>query len=514
MQKLAIVLILVIAYLVTKEVLVPGLFFPIHDTTHVARAYFLEQNLAKGLFPPIWADTANFGYGYPLLHFYAPLAYYLILLFKQFTSSYLIGLELTMTLGAVVAGLGMYQLARKWGRGVGLLSAAAFLLSPYLAVNLYVRGALAELWSIALLPWLFLVWRDLSPKFSSILRTALTSSLFLLSHNLIPLITTPFLLAWVGLYQRHRPKAVLLAGLLTLGLSAFYLGPLLLERGFTQVEQIAKTTNYRLHFVEPWQLINSTWGFGGSAPGVEDGMSFKLGKFHLLLAALSFLLYFLRPKLKKTVIFFLFAFFFAALMATPLSRPLWDALPYLQLVQFPWRFLSLMIFFLAIAIGFSLSLFTNKILKILFLLFSLSFLLFYNLKYFRPQTKLAISDATYLEGSYITESLATIIPEYLPAWMPTFPVTPAADLPPTLEGPATVILPRAYYPTWRVLLDGQPVPFSPSPDGLITLEVPPGSHILSLTQSHTPPESISLTITLISLVLALYYYYRTRHDQA
>jgi len=494
--------ILLLSFFVGRFLVYPG-FFPVHDTTHIARLYLMDQAVRAGQFPPIWADTANFGYGYPLFHFYAPLSYYYGLLLKLFLPSYLLAIKSSFLTALVLAGWGMYLLCKQAFKQTylsSLLAAFAFLLSPYLAVDLYVRGALAELWATALLPWLFLAWHKLSLKPRSILITALITTLFLLSHNLIPLITFPFLLVWIFLHHYRLLKPVFLASLFAFGFASFYLLPLLFEQRFTALATIARTTNYSLHFVQPWQLLNSSWGFGGSAPGVEDGLSFKLGKLHLLLAALSLPLFFRRRRfIYRTVLLF---FIFAVCFATPLTRPLWDLLPPLQMVQFPWRFLALMIFLLAILIGFSPSLISNSVIKTGYVLGAIFLLLFFNLKYFHPQSQDRITDSTYLEGDYIPANLARIVPEYLPAALPGLANASASALPREVVGPQALTLPRAYYPTWLVKLNGEKVPASPTPDGLLRIKVPEGTHVLTLSQGHTPLELFALSLSLLTLIIA------------
>ena len=310
MRKLVFILFVLLAYLLFRPIL-GDVWYTMHDTTHIARTYLLEKSLGSGQIPALWAADLLEGRGYPLFHFYAPLVYYLALLFKFITGSYFLGFKTLLILTAITGMTGMYFLTRRYGRASGIIASVAYSILPYAAVNLYVRGAYAEYLAMALLPWVFYCWTDLTTKKSQ-LRAGLVTALFLLSHNLIPIITTPFLFGWILLHWTKRATHYLLPFILILTLSAFYLIPLLFERNFVQADQIAQTTDYSLHFVSPSQIWNSTWGFGGSAPGVEDGMSFKLGKLQLILAVLGALL----------------AFF----MATSYSSFLWQSLPFLRIV--------------------------------------------------------------------------------------------------------------------------------------------------------------------------------------
>ena len=58
-----------------------------------------------------------------------------------------------------------------------------------------------------------------------------------------------------------------------------------------------------------------------------------------------------RPPTADRRVYLLLGSLIAVFMITPLSRPLWDHLPLLPFTQFPWRFLSVASFFLALLAG-------------------------------------------------------------------------------------------------------------------------------------------------------------------
>lgn len=482
-------LFLALTFFLLKPIL-GNVWYSMHDTTHVARLYLMEQTIRAGQFPPIWAEAVNNGFGYPLFHFYAPLFYYVALLLKLIVGSYFTALKLTLFSTIFLGMFGMYRLLKKWGRAPAILAGVAFGTLPYLAVDLYVRGAYSELLAMSLLPWLFYSWQNLSSRSRQITAGVITT-LFLLSHNLIPLITFPFICIWIVLHHKNRLKYLIFPALLTLLLSAFYLLPLFFERSFVQADTVAKTTDYALHFVVPSQLWNSTWGFGGSALGIEDGFSFKVGKIPLLLALSSVGFLLLRRK-RRFLSFFAFSALFSIFMLTSYSKFIWDRVGVLQIVQFPWRFLTLVGFFVSILAGLSLTLIKPKIFRILGLFFVVVCLLFINLKLFVPQTTFypELSDFT---GQTYLDTISSIIPEYQPRWLQETPSVPA--------GP----LDRSYYPTWKVKVDGQFVPTSPSDIGLLSYPNPNNSSDVELLQSHTNLEKFGYFLTILGLISLLYY---------
>lgn len=482
----------IVAWLLLRPIL-GDVWYPTHDTTHIARLYLMESTIRGGQFPPIWSDVLNGGLGYPLFHFYAPLFYYLSLLLKLFVGSYFVAIKTTLFLSLLAGMWGMYLLVKNWaGRASAVISAISFGTLPYVALNLYVRGAYAELLSVSLLPWLFYAWQKLSTR-SQIIAGSTVTALFILSHNLIPLITLPFLLVWI-LYH-HWPKltSVFIPIILTLLLSAFYVLPLAFERNFVQAEAVARTTRYDHHFVYPTQLWNSTWGFGGSGVGVEDGMSFKVGKLHLLLAVLSTLILLVaKSRQRPRVILLAGSALAAAFMATPFAEPIWDQLSLLQVVQFPWRYLAVLGFFVSALSGLFLSQIRPPIIRHVAMLITIFVLFYLNLKLFAPQTTFTPDLSSYTSSSYLS-TISSIVPEYLPRWMSRESAlnTPLGS--------------KAYYPTWIVKVDGSPVSTWPSDEGLLMFDNPGGSSSVDYIQSHTPLEKIGFwisSLTILSLLLS------------
>ena len=178
-------------------------------------------------------------------------------------------------------------------------------------------------------------------------------------------------------------------------------------------------------------------------------MSFKLGKIQILLAAVGVIIALIErssPAMLITcaTIFFVF-------LATPLSRFLWDGLSVLQMVQFPWRSLGLVSILMSWLAGYTVGNIRSLTLRIGFVILMITSLFALNLKYFTPQTLIAPPNPQ--------RDIASVVPEYMPRWMPTPPLPPA--------GPHE----RAYYPTWKVLVDGRSVPTSPNESGILTYSI-------------------------------------------
>ncbi len=491
MRKLVTLTFILFAYLIFRPIL-SSVWYPMHDTTAILRVYLLEHSLSGSGFPAIWAGELNGGQGYPLFHFYAPLMTYLALLGKTLTSSYFVGVKAVLFISSVLGMIGMYLLTRGWGRLPAILSSLSFALLPYAAVNIYVRGAYAEYLSMALLPWVFYVWRDLGSMRRRLLA-GLVTTLFLLSHNLIPLITSPFLLVWIIMHHRLNFKLLMVPIVTTLLVSSFYLLPLLFERHFVMADTVARTTAYAKHFVAPSQLWNSLWGYGGSGEGIEDGMSFKIGKLQLLLSAIATLIIFIKKR--RSELFWVISLVISIFMATSYSKFIWQSLPFLSLVQFPWRYLALAGFFTSILAGYSLTLIKPLPIQVLVFSFLLSATLNLNLKLFTPQTTYPAKLEDFTAEPYL-DTLPSIIPEYRPVWLDTQNTT-FTD---------TELLPYIYYPTWQVRVDGKRVAIYPGVGGQLAFSNPTHSSDVVAKQGHTLLENIATVLSLISLIIAIKLY--------
>ncbi len=145
---------------------------------HFWRVVELDHCLRHGYLYPRWMPDMAYGYGFPLLNYYAPLSVYLAegfhLLGLSFTAALLAALSAGLALGA----LGAYLWARDaFGEAGGLIAAVAYTYAPYTLYDAIWRGNLAE--SLArqeamteLLDAVSTARTDLNPVFDTLARQA------------------------------------------------------------------------------------------------------------------------------------------------------------------------------------------------------------------------------------------------------------------------------------------------------------------------------------------------------
>ena len=591
---LAVLLILIFSLLISLPLLKRGLF-EFHDDQHVARLYLFDKSLKEGQFPVRWVDELGFGFGYPLFVFYPPFIYMLGEVFHLIGFSFIDSVKIVFFISIVGSGVAMFILVKElWGKLAGLTAALFYMILPYRALDIYVRGALAESFSFVWLPltlWSFYKLSNLqeqsdyklsnlqeqsdyklSRKRSAnyILLSAVFLALLMITHNLIFLsfmLILPMYLFFLFLKTSRKKLFIvncLLSAVLALGLSAFFWIPTILEKKSTLVDQLLLTNlaNFRIHFVYLQQLWNWTWGFGGSAAGLADGISFKIGKLHILASVTTFVL--ATALLKKvsgfskllifsssslslraegfqlsTVLFALFMF--SSFMTTSYSKIIWELFPPLAYLQFPWRFLIFTGLFSSALAGALIYLLRVTVFRLLAFFILTILLLLSNLKLFKPQNyRLDLTDEKATSYDVIAWDVSKTSFEYIPNGInldkdkfgypminlsqPEIPTEKIEVAPETtkvynLESSSSsikfnldaqdesIVTANVFsFPGWNLKVDGRPLSFSnDNPLKLITFKVDAGTHDISLEFERTLVRSfadfVSLLATLVFILL-------------
>lgn len=417
-------IILILSFWAIKPLFISG-FFPMHDNTQVARVFEMGKMLASGVFPVRWVPDLGYGYGYPLFNFYAPLAYYIGGAFIILGFNALLATKIMMALGVLLSGIFMYFLARKFfGELGGVVSGLFYVYAPYHAIDIYVRGDVAEFWAYALVPLVFLGFYK-----NNILIGSIGFAGIILSHNLTAMMVAPFLIiiALLNCYIAYKKNKLFIIHnslfiiLLGLALSAFYWVPALLEMRDTNVlSQIGGGADFRDHFVCGTQLWDSVWGFGGSVQGCIDGISFKIGKLHILASLAAIVLAIFVSKIRKSkqgfiIILSFLGFLISTFFTLEISKPIWQTFSVMDFFQYPWRFLLLASFFSSLLSGSLVFLSSQLKIKPYLVALPLVFLLlFFNIKLFSPQTILSRTSEDYTNDRAIKWVASKTSDEFLP----------------------------------------------------------------------------------------------------
>lgn len=531
--KVYLAIILLSSVLIVWPNFLTGYFFH-HDDLQVMRVFEMKRCFEDLQIPCRWVPDMGYGNGYPLFNYYSALPYYIGGLL-----SFAIGLinsaKALFFIPLVLAGAAMFLLANKlFGKEAGFLSAMLYLFAPYRALDSYVRGAVAESFAIALIPLVFYFTLKIieRPSKKEIVLGSLSLAAFLLSHNIMTMFFMPFVVIWgfffLYLNKWKNWKSLIISFIFGIGLSAFFLIPVFLEKDLVQTETLLQGgSNFRAHFVTVSQLfIDRSWGYGGSEFGPNDTISFQIGwpLWWFIPLALLFLLLTFRKSFKESFIgaFFLGMFLVSIFMAHNKSAFIWEAISSLQYAQFPWRFLSLSIFSAAILAG-SVASRLNLRFKTLVIFAIAAAAVFLNWNYFVPRDFYPwINDKNKLEDPLWEIQQKAGILDYLPKTAYE-PPSRAARSPEILNGLAEVsnynvrsnkfsfnvkVLEKSYiqvpvfdFPNWTVYVNGKKIAHdNKSSWGRIGFELAPGDYEIGGYFQDTWPRTVGNTLTFLSAV--------------
>lgn len=486
-------------------------FIPTHDGEyHIIRIVEFSRMLGAGNIFPRWAPTLNSGYGVPVFQFNYPLPNYIGSFFRLFTRDAVYAFQVAMGLGYIVIVISMYAWAWSiFGVYPALIGAIVGVFVPYIFVDMYVRGSIGEIWAISFLFLsLFFVERRRYVLF------AFSYAGLILSHNILGMVFTPFLLLYVLL----RDKKFFWFLLWGSGLSSFFWLPALMEEQYVVG---LNTVNFREHFMEVYEFLVPSWGSQFSATGsFGNRISLQLGLAPILSFIGAALTYrrITDKKMKSIFLLFTVVVVTSIFFMTRLSLSLWELLTPLQNVQYPWRLLSFVIPIASFAAAFWVHAIKKKWIGLAIAVLAV-FLAF---SYTRPATYEPRDEAYYLSRKNFTDGTSSMGNSFSTRWSPWQPnrpvtrmeivsgegvITMRREIASTFEGDvqatsdAMVRVHVAYYPGWRVDIDGKSVSVEPDTLGMITVPVPKGYHSIIVRFGETP---LRLAADIVSLACVLW----------
>ncbi|HRT39936.1 MAG TPA: hypothetical protein P5299_01040 [Candidatus Woesebacteria bacterium] len=527
-------------------------YWNMHDDMQLIRQLEFEKCLNDGQIPCRWTPDLGYGYGYPLFNFYPPLPYLVGQFYRFLGFSFINTVKLTAITQIILATLAMYYLAKVFFPPLStILVTLLYTYAPYHAVNIYIRGAMNEAWASVFFPLCFLFSYRLikTPKTNNLIFLALAYAGLLLSHNPMALTFFPFLLAWIIfwliIFKKYQKIKIYLnfvyAGLLSLGLTAFFTLPVIFESRLVQVETMFRDYfHYSVHFVSLFQLfISNFWGDGPSVWGTGDQMSFMIGLLHWLIPLLTlviiiFLAFTKKLEWKKYRLFFLLLLLAlgATFMTHGRSTFIWQSIHVIQKMQFPWRFLNQAAFFFSLSSGFFLLLFKNKKRELVSFFTLLVLIILINAHHFRFVTAGPITDEQKFSGQAWTNQITSGIYDYLPKTAGRAATAPA-NFPIDMVNPpqsqyelngvkhgtdwflfniklnyqTELTLAQLAFPNFEIKDNGRPINYLIEKDlGRMVISLPRGEHQIYVKLRNTPIRHLANFISLLSWIGLLAYF--------
>ena len=351
-------------------------YFSSHDGAfHLIRLFEFHKSVKEGKIPPRWAPGLAYGLGVPVFNFYYPLSYYLGEFLYLFFGSFSFSIRTLFVLGYFMGFFFAYLfLANFFSKIASLLGAFFYVFSPYIFLDIYVRGNLPEFLALMFLPGVFWVFeqtlRNPRKNYYWFLGSFLLA-FFIMAHNIVSLLGVAwlFLFLFFSLLRIKMENKKVLAEkvmgivaifLFGLGMAAFFWLPALGEINLTYLSR-ERVFSWWNHFPTLKQLFYSPWGYGSSVIGAGDEMSFQIGIVHIFLALIAgvlFMIYVFERKINPffykngLILFFSLSSFLLIFLMNHRSSFIWQHSPFLYRVQFPWRLLGFLMFSLLPLIAF------------------------------------------------------------------------------------------------------------------------------------------------------------------
>lgn len=535
-------------------------YIPSHDVLiHLLWSTNFTSQLWAGEWYPRWLDQMNNGLGSPVFFFYAPLPYYFTASLKPLFNVDPEGwrqIGVAASMAIILSGYSAYLwLRRSNGASAALIAAIVYMGAPYhLAIDLYNRFAFAELWAFVWMPLvLWGVEGMIAGNRRAPLGLALAYSGLVLTHLPTTLIFSLVAIAYAILCGErgdrvHATMGVGMAMALGAGIAGAYLVPVLTtQQNVSFSDMRVDYLSYVYHFLYYGPRFNA------------DLLKIlaQLGNYAaiaLMACTAAFLLAgrLLVGQEKRCARFWMAVAVAVFLMMLPISRPIWDLLPLLQAIQFPWRFNIVLTLAMAALVALWASAAITKASRLNGLSLALVCAIVIGQSMPAVFTYLALSqtpgetsmDKLLVQFGPLNEEaierveitrLAVDVPEYRPRWVPREFRIGSSTLQDALaqiqtaylqqeQGTATILsrsprrllvavdmsaegwvkLPHFYYPGWRAVT-GEPatqLPVRPStPEGLIEVNAGPGRQEILLELVTSRAERIGYGISGFSIAL-------------
>jgi hypothetical protein len=300
----------------------------------------------NGLAYPHWVEDANYGAGEPRLIFYPPASWILGALLGS-TFSWAAAPILFVLLALLGGGAAMYLLAREWvSAESAVFTACLYVVNPYALFVIYERSAFGELLAGAVVPLVVLFALRRSP--AAVALGVAMAAIWLCDAPAA--VMASYMLALIALILtllegKAWPTLRAAGGMaLALGLTALYTVPAAYERGWVQIARAV---------TDPGARIQDGFLFTHTADSLHDQVSW-IFVAEVAVGAGAAWLAVKRLEGSRARIAIISLLPLILFLQLPASRAVWQALPELKFMQFPWRWVLVVSVAACVLIGMAL----------------------------------------------------------------------------------------------------------------------------------------------------------------
>lgn len=502
--------------------------------TFVSWASEFSSSFKHGTIYPRWTAQSFWGYGSPTFILYSPLAFHITTLISFVTGSIISAMNFVKFLSFALAAAGIFFLLREfYSEKTAFLSALFYLLLPYNIFGIYFFWTFATtaamIWYAPLLlctyrfiqtgSFVYAVYAGVC--FAGLIMTHLISAYMFMCLLII-------FVFYMAIVKRNMKICAALPVIFLIGLllSSAYLLPLLVERQMINLGGFIRPFYYGDYFV-----TSVLTGKQAYWPGYYWQFSFNVRLFWFFLAVFICFHIWLRQgegfqNTLSVTNYFIGAALMTLFLVNRASSPLWEIIPSLGYIQFPFRWLTMSAFavtFLSSALFHKIeNMYLSKIKR--YLIFGMFCLIYFicillSLSYIKSAPELTKNELLpprsvnwtfeHLPASVELQNLEKdenpenrvifITGEGKVNYLEWLAERRRVSLFVTRGG--TVRIKTFYFPGWVAFIDGKPASVSrDAGTSAMTVAVPTGEHLLTLEFIDTPIRFYAKVITLLSLL--------------
>lgn len=472
--------------------------FPLTDDGNwmVVRFSAFYEVLRSGEFPVRFLTRLNNGFGYPVSNFLYPLFMYLGVPIHILGISFVDTIKVIFGFSLIFSSAFTYLWLRKiFDNLSSLVGSVFYTFFPYHLFDVYRRGSLGEALALSILPFIFWQIERKSVFFISVGIFLLT-----LSHNSLALFFIPLILFYG--YFRKRVKFVLISLFFGLAMSSFFSIPAVYDLQYTIFNK-TKVSDLNLYFV--------------------DLLTIQLLGFAFIFLLLESIFHIIKHKNNK-FIFSVFSIILITFFTLSISKYFWFTLSFTNLIQFPFRLISLLIPITAFMSAYLLSK-EKKSAKLVLVSVYLILIFFSSWKFIVPQNYQYFPDSYYFTNMDTT----TVKNEYMPKWVKDKKLEFTLIRVENLTGQETVNVSKVspkeivfntfltqervirvnlvYFPGWNVYVNGVKNKINYQDSGLIQLNLEKGQNNVRVVFEETGIRILSDLLSIISILGLLLFIY-------
>lgn len=539
-------LILIISlFFVLELFIIPGRPANFDSNFHITNIAQFSGIIRHGELPVVWMNSfAN--YGLPMGIFAHQITSYLggviNLLVNDPTTSY----NVLVFIAILLSNLFLYLFLRFYfSAWASFLGTFMFNFTPYRIFNIYVRGAMPEVFSAIFLPLILISLYILIVKRKSyaifllslfVVGLALCHPMMLVVYSLLFIPYLIYLLITTNLAKNIKIKLFFIsffAMLLGVLICGYYILPLNFEIKYVYYGFIKNHIDTNT-YLKLSNFIDPRWYYFTNAEVFPRGHVVLFGLLESLIFGLGLVVILYKKIIKKSkenvnILFFaLVVSILLIFFTTRYSNIFFQNIFFLNNIQFPWRFLSGLIFLPAIIIAYVYDQYPRKLIIVVLVIFVaiLSFPQLYGKNfniypkssyYFSKENAHSILMNTIWSGKSedypnkksqgeIIEGNGKILSKNIKNSQRDYLID--------AKTPLRIVDNTFYFPGWNAYIDGikETIEFqNPDHRGVITFQVPAGKHDVKLRFEDTKIRLAGKMLTFFSLFLFIFSIILRKH---